>query len=79
MSHSLQSAIAEIMYATLSRIPDQGSVWTGKVKAWRGKLHDLSEDGRDLWVAVRETIADAPKPPVSWLHPAGILFGWAGG
>lgn len=73
----MQSALAAITDAALRRVADSGAIAAAKVRAWRGKLHDLSADGRDLWVAVRETVSDAPKPPVSWLHPAGILFGWA--
>ena len=76
-SHAMQSALAAITDAALRRVADSGAIAAAKVQAWRGKLHDLSADGRDLWVAVRETVSDAPKPPVSWLHPAGILFGWA--
>lgn len=76
-SHAMQSAIAALTDAALRRVADSGAIAAAKVKAWRGKLHDLSADGRDFWVAVRETVSDAPKPPVSWLHPAGILFGWA--
>lgn len=73
----MQSAIAALTDAVLHRVADSGSIAAAKVRAWRGKLYDLSADGRDLWVAVRETVSDAAKPPVSWLHPAGILFGWA--
>lgn len=73
----MQSAISALTDAALRRVADSGAIAAAKVRAWRGKLHDLSADGRDLWVAVRETVSDAPKPPVSWLHPAGILFGWA--
>lgn len=73
----MQSVIAALTDAVLHRVADSGSIAAAKVRAWRGKLYDLSTDGRDLWVAVRETVSDAAKPPVSWLHPAGILFGWA--